>query len=372
MPLPPVRPNPLAWPLRPSKHVFATDLNDQLQQTVGFLSQPPAFWGAQGTTAQSIPNTTNTDVVLDTIFIDNYQGMNDSALNRWTVPSNCGGIYLAIGEIPYITASASNFICQFNQNGTINAVGSKIPSTTGGNATPMDIDLISLSGGQYVTLSAFQNSGGAIVLENDTFRQPYLYLQWVALPNGVGGVAPLAVPNPRTWALNDLCTDFAANAAGQGSFNVEIFNSLNFLSYVPYMRAIQDNSQAGIATGVDTHIVGLVPTVGIDNYGAYNQGTDTWTAPVSGAYFVAANVSWSNGAAASYVTEVRANLSGTPANWLLAAAAGQNNTALSGSRIIRFTAGDTLQLYGRQNSGGNLSTAPGTGDVRLITLWIGG
>lgn len=369
MPLPNI-PNPQPWPQRPSGRVFAADMNAQLRDAVRFLSNPPMFYGVQAAAAQSIPGgSTPTDVQLDAVPVDNFNGQNN--LTKYTFQRD--GVYLAIGGVTYTSGSTNNFLAQFDVNGVINSRGSVVPSGSGFvTVAPIAVDLISGVAGTTVALNASQATGGAVTLANATAHQPYMYLQWIANRPGVG-TPHLAVPNPRTWSLNDLCTDFPANAAGQGSFNVEIYNAISFLSYVPVCRVASGAvNQTGIANATDTQLTGLLTGgINFDPWGSYNTVTDTWTAPVSGLYFIAGQSSWNNGSAASYVTSVRANLSGTNFTYLLAATAGQGNTVLCGHIVLRMTAGDTLQLFGRQTSGGALATTSVANDRRLVTAWMG-
>jgi hypothetical protein len=122
-----------------------------------------------------------------------------------------------------------------------------------------------------------------------------------------------------------------------------------------------------VVTATDAHLTNLGPGVGFDNYSAYNTGTDTWTAPVSGTYLIIAQVGWSNAGAASYIAEIQAVVSSVTTLYRLAAALGQANTTTVGFKHLRMTAGDTVQLFGRQNSGGNLNTV--ASETRMSILW---
>lgn len=349
------------WPLRTSSQVFADDMNTELANAVTFLTAPPAFAGRQLTSAQSIPNNADTNVALETILYDNYSGFNDNTFKKWTVPAGCAGVYLALGGVAFNAGSTtSNFIAKLNVNNGTFYTGSAFPSAASSTCAPIVADLLILNDGDTVAIAGNQNTGVSQNVVNTNSRAPYLNLCWVSKQAGTSGITPVS---PRTWAANDLCTSTGAG----GNFNNEIRNAVRFLAFPPFCRVGQSSAQTGIGSGADVHITGLGPGTGFDNYSAYNTGTDIWTCPVTGTYLIGAQVAWSAGAGASYATMIKATVSSVATTYHLASGLGQANTTFVGARQLRMTAGDTVQLFGRQNSGGGLNTV--AANTRMWLLW---
>jgi hypothetical protein len=359
----PAEPAPATWPLRADSQVWVDDLNDQLSEAVSFLTFPPAFSGQQLSTGGNIPSGADTDVVLETQLWDSYNAFGDVNFKKYTVPAGCGGVWLAIGGVPFNAGSTtSNFQALLDVNSGTFTTGSKFPSAASATCCPLVADLLFLNAGDTVALAGFQNTGGTVNLVNAGNRHPFLNLSWAATTTGTAGLAP---PSPRTWAANDLCASTGSGGT-TGNFNTEIRNAVRFLSFVPFCRVVQGSAQSGIATGTDTLMTGFTPAAGQDNYSAYSSGT-TWTAPVAGTYLIGAQVGWSNSSNASYYTQIKAVVSSVTTTYVMGSGQGQANTAFTGLMHLRMTAGDTIQLFGRQNSGGNLSTV--AADTRMFILW---
>lgn len=368
MPLPQA-PVPATWPIRASSHVYAADMNTQVRDAVKFLNRVPMLYASQTVSTQSIAiGGGGVDVILDTSLIDNYQALSDANQKKWFVPAGSGGIYLAIGAVAYNSAATNAFGADIAVNGTAVAQGGRWPSTPGAATTVTTVDLIKVTGGQAITLQASNNSGGAVPLLNGTIRFPYLYLQRVASSSGTASLTPPTSGTRHTWATNDQAASAGASGAGVGSFLAEIQQPLQFLIFPPYFRA-QTSALQSIPNAVNTQITGLSAT-GFDNYSAFSA--NTWTCPVTGLYFVGAQVSFNSGVAGSYVVRAQCTLSSVATTYEMQSVSGATGTmAINGYRFIRFTAGDTMILQGRQNTGGAINTTASAGDSRIMAVWMG-
>lgn len=389
---------PIAWnagqsyPLRLPAFLYANDLNEQLSAAVSFLAAKPAFKGAQ-LTAQSIPNNTLTSVTLDTELADAWNMHSNSGdTSQVVVPTGCDGIWLVQGAVPYAAP---------NTTGTYGAAwasynGTGIPgqrvglgATTGTVYEPGVVDLIAASAGDYFQLEAWQVSGVAANTAINTASSsvptgsvpftdayyPYLNCRWAAannsVPSGVMQVPylqgdgtwsanqplTLTAPNPATW------TNLAEATSSQ--LNNDILKSVLFLANVPFMRAVASGSPAAITSSSTSQVTGL--GVSLDNWGTF--ASNTWTCPLSGLYLVSGLVGFPQQASAySDVCYIHATISGVAANYPGSGSFGVN-VASSATRVLRFSAGDTVQLYAFQNSGSTITPQTGT-STRLITLWL--
>jgi hypothetical protein len=123
-------------------------------------------------------------------------------------------------------------------------------------------------------------------------------------------------------------------------------------------------------------------TAYIDTYGAFNATTHTWTAPVPGTYWCYGQAPVTGGSGAVSVdcglTIVSANYNGGTVMtvWGGAQVASTSSSEVNCAvvrRLLRFNAGDTLQLAAYQDG----ATTPhlqagGAWQCRLIAIWRSG
>jgi hypothetical protein len=120
-------------------------------------------------------------------------------------------------------------------------------------------------------------------------------------------------------------------------------------------------------------------TMTVDNYGAFSNAANTWTAPVSGIYWLYGQVSLSAQptsvavAAGLTVNSANYNSGSTVTLWGGAFAAGTVNiNSAIARRRLRLDGGDTVRLAGWQrDSGGNTAPVLGSGmwTSKLIAVW---
>lgn len=335
--------------MRTNNQVYASDLNSQLSQAIQFLVSPPAFQGQQAT-AQLIPNSSNTNVILDNPTFDNYLGQNDSTFTKYIIPARCGGIWLANGVVVYGGSSGANFDAFLNVNNT--AVAGCIYADRNTVSLPV-ADLVSMAPGQFLCLLTNQSAGFSVNTAVATHNFSYLNLRWVANASGTAGLTP---PNPATWTPGEICT--ATN------FNAEIYNAVSFLSYVPFFRAQQNTPQTIPAT-TSTAMTGMVAT--LDNYSSF--ASNTWTCQVAGTYLVGFQGGFTNTTAADYAATLITSIGGVNATYWSGKVASNASTIIGGMKTLRFSAGDTVKLGGWQDSGGSLGTET-NGNTRFFTLWM--
>lgn len=360
-----------AWPLRSTSRVYANDLNLQLSQPVAFLARKPMFQGAQTQATQSIPASSWTPIILDTETADPwFMHLDSGDFSQIQIPTDCDGIWLVQGSVPQSGIPTGNYIygAGVMHNGSVYSTGEYLGSTGSSRYTPGMADLIAVSGNDYLQLAAYQNygtgpatymfTGNASGQLYDT-AYPVFTARWVAannsLPGGVLNGITLGVPNPGTWTTLQEATS--------AQFNSDIRNSVLFLANVPAARVAATGSPASIPSGTSSQVTGLAET--IDNWAAYSS--NTWTCPVSGLYLVGGVTAYNAQSSAFLnVAQIKADQSGTVTTYSGASSYAYWSQATV-LRVLRFTAGDTAQLWSLQISGSSLTPATNS---RLFTLWL--
>lgn len=369
------------WPVRTPERLYANDLNAQLSAPMSFLMRKPMFQGAQQQAVQSVSPNTWTGITLDTEIYDPWSMHNDSSdTSRIIIPYGCDGIYLVQGCIPFLPTATGAYVYSAGimHNGTVTAAGDKLAYESG-QIQSGAADLVVCAQGDYLQLGGWCtytsavdtniNVGSAGTVQYLNYATPLMTGRWVAasgqsLPGGTfsGGAyngITVGIPDPATWAANEEAT---ANL-----FNSNIRNSVLFLANVPVFRATMTGTPAEIPSGTNTQVTGLVET--IDNWGAFNASTSTWTCPLSGAYLVIGSAGFnSESTAFTQSSSAHCVQSGTTNNYSGSGGYAVWNTEQV-MRTLRFTAGDTMQLYTYQNSGSSL-TLNGAADNRLCALWV--
>lgn len=383
MPTPYV-PSPRTWSA--GDLVTTPRLRADVSGAVQLLAQPPMLLAQQGN-AQTIPNSNETGMALDTEVYDNYNG--HSLASGSSTSSYFGmlpGWYLAQAAAPLdYTAGAGTMGVSVAANiggaGGVVFGGERVPnsSATPQRAFPVAAKLVEMTntgtyGGatnDFLFASVFQDSGASQPLYPGTNRFPYVTVQWVGASSGTTGlpVPPLAVsPSPITSAY----------------LNANVRDTINFLLYPPLLEYQYNAGTQSLASQSTLPAVGTTLPLGskiVDNYSAYNSSTFTWTAPVAGVYWCY-NVAAMAGAAtilalASGLTVTSSNYnSGSPVTlW------GGTRTAFAGTRIqavacrrrIRLNAGDTVSPAGWQHdSAAAAATVAGNSNEwqsRLIIVW---
>lgn len=136
-----------------------------------------AVWGrgcrVRRSTDQSIPNSTNTVIIFDTEDFDN-DTMWEGVTNPQNITIRTAGIYLINAEVHWETALGSNFyrIIYINHSGDgILSQSLFYGSTVGTLRLYMPTSVVySCAIGDVLTLSVYQNTGGAIDAEADGYQ----------------------------------------------------------------------------------------------------------------------------------------------------------------------------------------------------------
>lgn len=200
-------PVPRTWyALMPVK---ANYLRADAAQAAALLTAPPVFLGQQAASPQTVANSTDTPVSIDTEFYDNAGGHLDT-----TSPANyycmLPGWYLCQGTaaVAY-TGGAGATVAGIALSVAGAAIttwyGGRGPNsgTTGQRMQPSAAKLVEMvntsrATGDYVNLVISQNSGASQTMAVATSRNPWLQAQWVAAASA--NPSSLPVPANDPWA----------------------------------------------------------------------------------------------------------------------------------------------------------------------------
>jgi len=113
--------------------------------------------------AQSISNTTQTDLTFDTEAFDTdaYHSTSSNTA-RITIPTGKGGYFLVTARVSYASNSSGTRGLWLRKNGTEVATCFTQPVSTGDITTVQINQVMALAVADYITMNAYQASGGAL------------------------------------------------------------------------------------------------------------------------------------------------------------------------------------------------------------------
>lgn len=113
-------------------------------------------------TAVSIPDATTTVLAWDVEAFDS-NGFHDNVTNnsRLTVPAGLGGTYLVTGQVSFAANATGDRMLTINKNGLVDAQASARATAALHHRQQIAAELV-LAAGDYVELTAYQTSGGAL------------------------------------------------------------------------------------------------------------------------------------------------------------------------------------------------------------------
>lgn len=161
-------------------------------------------------------------------------------------------------------------------------------------------------------------------------------------------MANAPVPSPRTYSVGEIEV---------GAYLNSLRDALNYLLNTPLAILNQANAQS-FTNGISAAIA--YDGTFLDTYGGHSNSTNNsrYTAQVTGWYFVKAGVVWAASAAGNRDIQLYKNGVAYPYSWQAVPAAGTfNDPGVETAALVQLNAGDYVEAWGTQNSGGALSTA---------------
>jgi hypothetical protein len=329
-----------------------------------FLSNKPAFAG-MSTAGASLSANSRAAVVLNDEVTDTWAGHQPLGGSPQDYYCQDAGWYTAEATVPFVYTA-----------GTVFSFGALIGVTTGGTQS-------NILGGQNLTNSGQSPAVFAADLVQMTAAGPagsastdFAQVQGVTTGSGItfASAAPNIPVLALRWASSGTASSVAApaNAAFPGSasaawLNANIRDALAFLTDPPVLRYTAPGTQVLASQSWATSSTISLSSKTVDNYGAWNAGSQAFVCPQPGIHYVIAQVTTTSnsGHAGGYAAGVSVN--GT-AYWGNSVYTPSNAGTVSCACADRFrlNQGDTVQLIGFQGSTGNVTVLTPT---KLACLW---
>jgi len=161
-----------------------------------------------------------------------------------------------------------------------------------------------------------------------------------------------------------LAPESPGNYITSALWAANVYNSQTFLLNPPMWEVWQSVGQGNVATSTAVQIT--FTSVTTDSYSAYSTATSTYTVPLAGWYWINSSVHWASNTAGIRYTRIYQNGIGTSTMASTSGGSGVVSASIGGP--VLCAAGDTLQIWGYQSSGGALAPQSGGG----FTSWFAG
>lgn len=142
-------------------------------------------------TSPSVAHATVEVLGFDTKAFDSH-GFHSGSSGRLVVPSGRSGKYLVVGIVQYAANGTGNRRARVSKNGTLIAQSSHEATSTAAEVSAVEVAcLVDLAPGDYVELSAYQTSGGALAVNGGSAATQFsmTYLGPTVLPKLGGGLS---------------------------------------------------------------------------------------------------------------------------------------------------------------------------------------
>lgn len=427
----PVLPDPRTW--SPQDMLLTPLLRADPGNALTLLANPPLVIAGQTQTTQAIPHATTTTIALDTELTDAWQS--HTIPDRQVRPP-LEGWYLAEGFAflnDTTTGTVATAGIQAWQGGTPYSSDGGKTSDNGVNfPIPNVVDLVQINpaADDSIALYVWQDSGAPapvasawlktewVAATSGTVVSPVPAAGWttgatellqpvtagatdalIADPTGItaGGTIALDADNPAEEAVT------VTSAAGQtigisaclyphpaqapvavpvsaAFMNQQVRDKISFLSFKPIARLSSQGLTQVLPTQAwpaATVIYFALPSGAglrdVDNWLGFN-GTAAYVFPVSGTYFVYGQA-YLQDASSPVLVSAGLSVSGGTIMWgdrTLSAGSASQGVCATVRRTLRVTAGQVVQLFGSQGSGGDLSVLGNAAShSRLVVVWRG-
>lgn len=148
----------------PGNYLTSALWNSNVYNGFTFLYNRPLFQGYQSA-AQSIANTSLTNIAIDTTIVDTYGGHSNTTNNsRYVCQAGAAGWYRITVSLGFTANAAGSRLIEIHKNGVaVKLIQSGNDSSrTDINAALQCTAVVQLAAGDYLEGCAYQTSGGAL------------------------------------------------------------------------------------------------------------------------------------------------------------------------------------------------------------------
>lgn len=158
----------------------AAQMNAELRDSVNFLANPPAV-RAYHNVNQSAANGVRIVLALNSerYKTSGYPTMHDNVTNNSRITIVVAGIYTVIGNLEWAGVNATGVRqAEIRLNGATHLAITSVPAAS--SVQPLTVaTTYKLGIGDYVELTGFQNSGGALNVNSGGNWSPELAVTWL-------------------------------------------------------------------------------------------------------------------------------------------------------------------------------------------------
>lgn len=320
----------------------------------------------------STPATNSTGTItgsagLELVQFNTYAATSDTAaIYGFTSNGSPGHVANAHLMIEWVGLPTSGLTSYAGSYGTVVAAPQPAAAPPSGQGTTLANSY--LAGATSVTVNDVTGiiAGGTIGLDYLNGQLNTLQAEAVTVSSVSGatvGVSALAFPHSAGAPVSvPLSAAF---------MNQQLRDIVNFLSYPPMSRAVSNSTQSLSSQSFPAGT--QITTLGTSNIDTFNGfSSNTYTAPVAGTYLCYGQV-YLAGSTSSFRCAAGLSVNSGTINWGVRCASvstSANTTCPTVRRVLRLNAGDTVTLYGTQDSGSGMNTvSSGAAFSKLIILW---
>ena len=375
MPFPPfpTLPAPSTWVNGP---VLTSQLRNDAQNAILFLSNRPLYLG-QDTGAGAAGSGVDASLGMNVDQVDSWNGHNQQ-IDFTKYYCQAAGWYLCQGTCPWAYSGSTQYVFTAGFTALSGGVATGVVrgqlqlqgSTHFPEPQVADLILQSVTGapgggGDWISLTGMQATGSSIATVASGNLFPYVVIRWVC---ATSGTQPLIVPANASWPVPPAYVTPAF-------LNTNIRDTISFLTYPPICRAHYTPGSTTMPS--QTFPAGTVinlGTVDVDNYGGYTTGSSGgYTAPVGGVYFIYGQINFAATASTTIAYSAGLSVNGGTVQWgdsVFKTTADVSGCGAIVRKRLRLNAGDFVQFYGQQSSGGSLGYNGTTANqTRFIAVW---